>query len=289
MEYLLHIVVMIGIYAALSVSLDLIAGQTGLVSVAHAAFYGVGAYSLALTLDKFGGSIITGVLIGWVLAIIASLTISIPSLRLRADYFSIATFGLQVIFFNIVNNIDLTGGPRGIVVTPGTKLMLPFADRQATFAILAIILAALSYLAVFRISTSPMGRVLRAIREDEIFAKSLGKNVFYSKIAVVAVGAVLASTAGSLYAYYVGFIDPTSFTVTESIFLISMVIIGGAGSSYGPLFAAAILTILPEALRMIGLPTSIAPHLREMIYGGLLVLMIMVRPSGLFGSYRFGR
>ena len=131
--------------------------------------------------------------------------------------------------------------------------------------------------------------MLHAIREDEVFAKAHGKNTLYFKVTAFAVSAALAAMAGSLYAHYITYIDPTSFTVMESILIISMVIIGGAGSTWGPLVGAFVLVTLPEALRFIGLPSAVAANLRQIIYGSLLVIMMMFRPRGLVGKYGFSK
>jgi branched-chain amino acid transport system permease protein len=126
-----------------------------------------------------------------------------------------------------------------------------------------------------------------AIREDEVFALAAGKNVAAYKVAVFVIGSGMAAIAGALYAYYISFIDPTSFTVMESIFIISIVIIGGAGSLWGPVIGAVVLVTLPELLRFIGLPSSVAANLRQILYGGLLVAFMMWRPQGLVGKFRF--
>lgn len=136
---------------------------------------------------------------------------------------------------------------------------------------------------------APFGNVLRAIREDEIFAQSLGKNVSYYKVLVFAIGAGLVSIGGALYAYYITFIDPTSFTVTESIFMLSIVIVGGAGRLSGSVIGAVLLVSIPELLRFIGMPSSIAANMRQILYGGLLVIFMMFRPKGIFGEFGFRR
>jgi branched-chain amino acid transport system permease protein len=290
MDYLLHILVLVCIYATLTLSLDLLAGHTGLLSIAHAAFFGLGAYTSAILALRFGATFAMGVLMGMAVASVASLVASLPSQRLSDDYFVITTFGFQVIVSSVFNNwVGATRGPLGIPGIPpptifGWTFRTPFG-----FVVLAAALATLAYLVVDRVSTSPFGRVLRAIREDEVFAHSLGKNTHLFKVAVFALSAALAASAGSLYAHYIAYIDPTSFTVTESILVVSMVIIGGAGSRAGPVIGAAVLVILPEALRFIGLPGSAAANLRQIIYGTLLVIMLIVRPRGLVGKYGFGR
>lgn len=290
MEYILHVLVLVGLYVTLSVSLEILAGQTGLLSIAHAAFYGLGAYTSALLAVRLGAPFPLGVLVGMGIAALVSLVVSLPSLRLHDDYFVIATFGFQIILFSILNNwIDLTRGPLGIPGIPQPSIFGWAIRSQVGFVILAAVLAIFAFFVVELITISPFGRVLRSIREDEVFVKAMGKNTTWFKVVAFAVSAALAAAAGSLYAHYITYIDPTSFTVMESILIISMVIIGGAGSRWGPLIGAVVLVTLPEALRFIGLPSSVAANMRQIIYGALLVIMMMVRPRGLVGKYGFGR
>jgi branched-chain amino acid transport system permease protein len=156
------------------------------------------------------------------------------------------------------------------------------------FLLLSTLLAGLILLTAFRLVHSPFGRVLMAIREDEVFALAAGKNIAMYKVLVFVIGAAMASVAGVIYAHYISFIDPTSFTVMESIFIISIVIIGGAGSFWGPVVGAVVLVTLPEALRFIGMPSSVAANIRQILYGAALVACMMWRPKGLMGKYAFG-
>lgn len=296
MEYLLHILILVAIFAVLAVSLDLLAGHGGFLSIAQAAFYGLGAYTSALIVTSQWAhvighsSFVVGVLAGMVVAVAVSFVVSLPSLRLHDDYFVIATFGFQMILFSIFNNwMDLTRGPLGIPGIPQPVIFGWEVDSHLEFLLLSAVFASFAYLAVYLLTSSPFGRVLHAIREDEVFAQSLGKNTLRFKVTAFAVSAALAAMAGSLYAHYITYIDPTSSTVMESILVISMVIIGGAGSLWGPLVGAVVLVALPEALRFVGLPSSVAANLRQIIYGAFLVVVMMVRPKGLVGKYGFGR
>jgi len=290
MDYFLHIVILFCIYLVLTTSLDLAAGHAGLVSMGHAAFYGLGAYTSAMLAIYFGAPFLVGVVSGMAVAALASLGVSVPSLQLHDDYFVIATFGFQMILFSVFNNsIRLTGGPLGIPGIPEPSILGWSIRSRFSFVVLALIFAALGYLVTTLITSSPFGRVLRAIREDEVLTKSLGKDTLRFKVTTFAVSAALAASAGSLYAHYTTYIDPTGFTVMESILVMSMVIIGGAGSRWGPLVGALVLVTLPEALRFIGFPSSAGANLRQIIYGVLLVVMMMFRPRGLVGKYGFGR
>ena len=293
MAFLFHILILVCLYAVLAVSLDLIVGRLACLSICQAGFFGLGAYTSALLAVHFPWlpfGCFMGAAAGVGMAFAVSFIISLPSLRLHDDYFVIATFGFQVIIFSIFNNwTGLTRGPLGIPGIPQPVIFGWHVDTHLEFLALAAAFACFAYFVVYRITSSPFGRVLHAIREDEVFAKAHGKNTLYFKVTAFAVSAALAAMAGSLYAHYITYIDPTSFTVMESILIISMVIIGGAGSLWGPLVGAIVLVTLPEALRFFGLPSAVAANLRQIIYGALLVVMMMFRPRGLVGKYGFDR
>lgn len=286
MAYFLHILILINIYIIIAISLNLIAGYTGILSIAHAAFYGVGAYVAALMAVNFGTPFLLNLIAAMIVAGAVAAVVAFPSLRIHDDYLVIATFGFQMILFSIFNNwVSLTRGPLGIPGIPQPKIFGIAVTSHIGFLILTGVLALLVYLFARRLVNSPFGRVLKAIREDEIFAQALGKNVIRYKILVFVIGGALAAIAGTLYAHYVTFIDPTSFTILESIFMISIVIVGGAGSLTGSIAGAAVLIIIPEMLRFLGMPNAIAANMRQIIYGALLVVMMMFRPRGLVGEY----
>ncbi len=264
--------------------------NTGLVSLAHAAFFGIGAYTTGILAREYAIPAPVVVLAAMALAGVVSLGASLPALRLRDDYFVLGTFGLQLVATSIANNWSgLTGGPLGLPGIPVPTICGWALCRPWMFAVAACIGAACVFGVVARITTSPMGRVMRAIREDQTLAEAFGKNVTAVKVMVFAVSSMCASLAGCAYAYYMTYIDPTSFTVTESLLVLSMIIVGGLGSLWGPFIGAAALVALPEAMRFVGLPSSVAADLRQVGYGALLVLMIIVRPRGLVGCYALGR
>ena len=288
MEYIYHILFLVGIYSILSMSLNLVAGYTGLLSLNQAAFYGIGAYVAALMELKLGSPFLLNMTCAIIICTVSGAIVGIPTLRIRDDYFVIATFAFQVIVFSVLNNwISFTGGPMGLPGIPQPIIFGWKIDSHWEFLILAGIFAILTFLVCARIVRSTFGRVLKSIREDEVFAQASGKNVARYKVLVFMIGAGMASMAGVLYAYYISFIDPTSFTVMESIFIISIVIIGGAGSLWGPVVGAVVLVTLPEALRFIGMPSSIAANMRQIIYGAALVACMMWRPKGIMGEYSF--
>lgn len=288
MEYVLNILILIGIYTILAVSLNLLVGYTGLLSIAHAAFYGVGAYVAALMALKLHSPFLINVICAIILSCLFGVLMGIPSLRIHDDYFVIATFAFQVIIFNILNNwVAFTGGPMGLPGIPQPILFGIKISSHISFLIVLFFFCGVTILISRRLIQSPFGRVLKAIREDEIFTQAIGKNVAAYKVIVFVISAGMAAVAGVMYAYYISFVDPTSFTVMESIFIISIVIIGGAGSQWGPVVGAIVLVLLPEFLRFFGLPSSIAANIRQILYGSLLIVFMVWRPRGFMGEYAF--
>ena len=288
MTYLLHILILIGIYIILSSSLNLLAGYTGILSIAHAAFYGVGAYVAALMALKLHMPFVLNLVLAVLSSAILGVLVGFPSLRIKDDYFIIATFAFQVITFSVLNNlVSFTGGPMGLPGIPQPVIFGWSVSSHWEFLLITSLLAVFTLWVCRKIVISPFGRVLKAIREDEVFAQACGKDVASFKIKTFMASAGLASIAGVLYATYITYIDPTSFTVMESVFIISIVIIGGAGNLWGPVLGSVVLVALPELLRFIGLPNSVAANIRQMLYGGLLVAFMLCRPKGFIGEYTF--
>lgn len=288
MNYLLHILVLVNIYAVLSLSLNLLVGYAGLLSLCHAAFYGIGAYTGALLMVDAGLGFWSALPLAVVMTVLLSFSISVPALRLKGDYFVLASLGFQGIVFSVLRNwTSLTRGPYGISGIPqptffGIEISSPLAYVFFTGAI-ALVCVGLLHL----IGHSPFGRALKTIREDELAASALGKNVFRLKVKAFAISAGFAAVPGVLLAGYLSYIDPTSFTLLESIFILSIIIIGGTGNTSGPLLGAVLLIFLPEALRFLGVPNAIAANLRQITYGLILIIVLRFRPQGLSGEYRF--
>ena len=288
MEYLLHILVMTGIYIILTLSLNLVVGYTGLAALGHAAFSCVGAYASSLLALNYGVSPWIGLLVGACVAAILGVFIGAPSLRLKGDYLAIATFGLGVIVYSVAKNwMSVTRGPMGLPGIPGFSFFGIQLSSVWTYLILVAFFVFLTYFIIRRVVKSPFGRILRGIREDEVATLAMGKDVNKHKIMVFVIGAFFAGIAGSLYAHYITFIDPSSFTVMESIAILLMVVFGGMGSLGGSFVGAAILVIFPELLRFLGMPSSVAAPLRQMIYGLLLIVLMLYRPQGILGRYRW--
>ncbi len=288
MEYLLHILIIAGIYVILTMSLNLIVGYTGMAALGHAAFSCVGAYVSALLALNYGVSPWLGIFAAATAAAIVGIAISIPALRLRGDYLALATLGFAVIVYSIAKNwVDVTRGPLGLPGIPSFGLFGYSITGGWSFLLIVTAVILLTTLVINRIVGSPYGLVLRGIREEEVATATMGKNVERYKITVFGIGAFFAGMAGSLYAHYISFIDPSSFTIMESITILLMVVFGGMGTIRGSFIGAIILVVLPELLRFVGLPSSVAAPLRQMTYGLLLVVLMLKRPQGILGKYRF--
>ena len=274
---------MILLYVMLSQSLTLTAGYSGLISLAHAGFYGIGAYTTAILSINFGLSFWVTLPAAMMVSGILAVIISTIALRTVDDYFIIITLGIQVVAFSIMNNwMSVTNGPLGIPGIPAISIFGFALESKLSFLTLTFILTCFVFYFLRNIIRSHYGRVLISLSEDEIFTQSLGKRVYFAKVSSFTIGAIFAAIPGVLYAHYISYIDPTSFTVDESIFILSIVIIGGMRNLWGAAIAAAILIILPELLRFVGLPSSIAANMRQIIYGLALVFMMFQLSGGLF-------
>jgi len=275
MDYILHLAILICIYTILAQSLSLVAGNSGQTSLAQAGFYGIGAYTTALLTVNFGLPVFLTLLLAMVLSGLIAYIVSKAAIKTIDDYYIIITLGIQVVIFSIMNNWQaVTRGPLGIPGIPSIEVFSFAFDDKISFLLLSVFFVCSVWFILHNISTSPFGRVLRALSEDEVYTKSLGKDVQNAKIVSFVISSMFASIAGVLYAHYISYIDPTSFNIDESIFILSIVIIGGMRNLRGIFFAAFILVLLPEVLRFIGMPSSIAPNMRQIIYGLALILVI---------------
>ncbi len=285
--YVAHYLVMVGIYTILAVSLNLLVGYAGIFSLAHAAVYGIGAYASALVALKLGMGFWGGLIVAAVAGACAAALVGIPSLRVAGDYYIVASFGLQVVILTVFMNwTDLTNGHAGLAGIPRPRVFGLVIDNPFKYVALALVLAGLTYAVCHRLTNSAFGRTLRAVREDEIAAQATGKNVVLVKIVITAISSALGALGGSLYAHYITYINPSSFTLEESIFITSLVILGGTERLAGPVVGAFILLAVPEALKFLAIPDTVAAPMRQILYGGLLILFMFVRPEGILGRAR---
>lgn len=276
-----HLLTVMAIYAILAVSLNLVVGLTGLFNLGHAAFFGIGAYTSAL-LAFAGVPYPLCLLAAVLLPALAGVLVGLPTLRLRGDYLAMATLGFGEITRAVFRNwVGLTRGPMGLPGVPHPALLGLTIDTPTEWVVTAFVGLALAWLVAELVGRAPLGRALRAIREDELAVQALGKNPEPFKLQALALGAGLAGLGGSLYAHYIAFVDPTPFTLPTTIFLFLLIVLGGLGNHAGSVAAAFVLLAARESLRFAGLPPSVSAPLQQLVFSLLLVVLVIYRPWGL--------
>lgn len=288
MDYVWHIVTMMSLYVGLAVTLDVLVGRCGMISLAHVAFFGVGAYVAAICAKSLGASLAMCICIAAISGVCCSPVVALPAMRVRGDVYMLITLGIHTIFVDVCTNwTTVTGGSSGLFDIPPSQVWGMPLDTTSSWAAVSVLLAAVVYLVCALISRSPLMRSWAAIREDEIILAACGKSAWHGKLIAAAIACGGACALGAVYARYYGYIDPNAFNTTQSILVLSMVIVGGAGSATGPALGAAGLALLPEALRMAGVPGPLSSNLQQIAFGLLMTALMIVRPSGICGKYDF--
>lgn len=273
--------------AILGVSLNLVVGYTGLLSVTHAAFFGIGAYAVGILLTTTGVGFFTALLVGIIIAGLVSFLIGIVLSKFDNDYYALASLGFNVIIFSVfLNWQSLTRGPLGIPGIDRPEIFGFVFSSNTHFLVLALVILGLVFAGAQFIVHSSFGRALKAIRDDESALQVFGYRTTHFKLAIFMISAGMAAIAGALFASYITFIDPSSFMVMESVFVLSIVILGGLADNKGAVLGAIFLILLPEILRFVGMPSDIAAQMRQVIYGVLLIVLMLYRPQGFLGKYR---
>ncbi len=289
------------IWAILAVSLNLVVGFTGLLSVGHIGFFGIGAYTMAIltsdaaydqlrteAIPTFGWSFFAALPVCAVLAGLAAIAVGIVFNRFRDDIYVLVSFGFAVIAFNVfLSWRGLTRGAYGIhdIEKPAIGGWVLNGDLEflALVAVFLVAIVIISWLIV----TSSFGRVLTAIREDEQAAAVFGYQVTHFKLAIWVISAMMAGLAGGLFGSWTSFVDPNSFILLESILLVSIVILGGLASIRGSIIGAMAFVLLEEGMRFVPLlPDEFVGQARQVVLGVLLVLLMLFRPQGLAGRYK---
>jgi len=283
--YLLNLAQLAAIFGLLSVSLNILIGYGGIFSVAHAVFFGLGAYAGAhVALDLFP-DLLLAALAAALIAGLLSAALALPALRVRGEYFVIASLGLQMLATTVFTEAQaITGGLGGLVgIPPPTLVGFTLAD-PLVFLFCCLAFLALALALVRQLMRGSFGRALMALRDSETAAEALGKNVALIKTLAVVLGTAFAGIAGALFAFQEAFVNVESFTLDQSVLILAMVIIGGAGTLSGPLIGTLLLLLLPAALTFIPFipPTDIGA-VQQLIYGLAMTLLMIFRPAGLAG------
>lgn len=282
MEYILSLLVLIGLYIALSSSFNLIIGFGGLVSIAHPIFFALGAYTVGVLSVQFGLTPVLAIAAGGLVALAASFMLSLPSLRISGDYLLITSIGFQLGLIEIIKNLDFLGGASGLSGIPN----IVQSNRSLVFAAVSLALALGVVLFVRALIRGPYGRAIQAMRDDELAFSALGRNAMMIKITIFALGSGIAGVAGGIYAYYFQYLTPDQFQILQSAMILTMVVVGGMGSVWGPVVGAVLLITLPEAITFLNLPSGIMGPLQGVIFTLLVIIFLFVRPQGLVAPRR---
>jgi branched-chain amino acid transport system permease protein len=243
---------MIGLFIMLGVSLNLLLGYGGLVSMAQAAFFGVGAYAAALSARDLGLPFPLTLVVAIVVTTLLAGAVTFPALRVRGEYLILLTLAFQMVIYGLMLSwVDLTAGRTGISGIPRPRLFGKTLVTPAEFLPLIAAGALVTFAIAYRIGESPLGRVLKAMRDDETATLAIGKSVLRYKVLVFCVSGGLAGVAAGLFAHYQAFINPFSFNLDRSIFLVALVVLGGTGNLLGTVAGAILFVGLPEVLRFL--------------------------------------
>lgn len=287
MEFLTFLVFLGCLYTMLTSSFGLLMGIGRQFSMAHAGMWGLGAYSSAYVTLELAWPLWLGIPTALVFGALAGALVAIPALRVGVGvYLAIVTFAFQMVFVNLLTNLgDLTGGSRGMAGIPAFPSIGELSITQ-TVTVYTAIAAVLVVLLVHVWRRSAYGRVLLALGRDEKVLEGLGRDTRWLKIQLFALTGSLGALAGVFYAQYLGFISPESFSVHQSILLMTMLLIGGAFTTFGPVVGAWFFVLVPELLTRVGLPDSVAAALQQILFGLLLILFMIFRPMGIVSSRR---
>jgi branched-chain amino acid transport system permease protein len=268
----------IGVFGILALSANLITGTTGLLSLGHAGFYGIGAYTAALTAQAWHWPFFLTIPAAGLAATVAGVLLALPTMRLVGIYFAVATLGVgEIIHLTLLNWVGFTRGPMGISAIPSIAVpgLVPGGDITNYFAV-AVALAFAAFV-IHRLTHSYYGNALRSLREDDQCAEAMGLDVVRIKIEVFAFSCFFAGVAGALWAHTTNYISPGDFRFSESILILAMIVVGGLGSMPGAIIGAVLLIGLPEVLRVIG-------DYRMIVVGMVMFLSILFLPRGILGE-----
>lgn len=283
MGFLIDITELFGIYVMLTISLNFLVGNLGVMYVGHIAFFAVGSYCTAVFSNSLGWYPPVAMLLGVCLSALISLTLGIVTTRLASHYLLIASLGACEIVRSIANNSKFTGGAEGILV-PGHFLLPESVLSKFQVPIIILVFLALEIVFFYLLNKSPKGRLFYAVRDDSILLTMMGKSVNKLKIEALIISGIWASIAGSLFAHYSRYIDPTSFKVMDSLILLIAIMIGGIASAWGSVMAGGLLIIVPALIRFIQLPPSIISPMQQIIFAVILLVILRVKPKGITGK-----
>jgi len=288
-NYLLGVANLVGITLIAAVGLNILLGYCGQLSIGHAGFIAVGAYTAAVLTGTFELPFLVGLICAGLMAGLVGLIFGIPSLKVKGFYLGIATIAAQFIIIWFINHLSITGGFTGIAV-PYASIGGFVFDTEASQFYLIMTIAVLCVFFAKNLARTRIGRAFVAIRDNDLAAEVMGINLFYYKLLAFFIGCFLAGIAGSLLAHWIGFMNAEQFSISESILYIGMVIIGGMGSALGPILGVIFIRLLQQGVMFIApmlesafpaLPAGFASGISPMLFGVVIVLFLVLEPRGL--------
>ena len=284
MNFFLSYIILSQIYCIAALSTNLLVGVIGIFSVSQAAMMGIGAYTFALLTTAVGLPFPVAIVGAIVVCAALNVATSLPALRLAGDYFIVTSFGTQLVATAVfINWSEVTGGASGLAGIPAPMLFGYGSESPVVFVWLTSLFLALVALSYWLLMRSPYGRILHAIRQDEIAVVAAGRRVLRAKLGVSAVSGAYAGIAGALYAAFVSFIDPQSFEIHVSVLILTMVVVGGARTLAGSIIGPFLLMAVPQVLSLIDLPSTMLGPTRQLAFGVILVAFMLWRPQGIAG------
>jgi branched-chain amino acid transport system permease protein len=281
MDYLYSILILIGLFIILASSFDLVIGHCGLISIAHPIFYAIGAYVSAMLAKHNIMPIPLAMLSGGVVAFVASALVAVPALRVSGDYLLIASIGFQLGLIELAKHIHEIGGAGGLTNIP--SFLIRDYGRES-YVVLVLVLAGLTVLFIKWLTQGPYGRMMAAMRDDELAFSMLGRNAIWVKVSVFGIGSGIAGIAGGLYAHYFRFLEPDQFGLLQSSAVLTMVVVGGLRTAWGPVIGALVLQLMPQMITFFNLPPSVLGPLQGLIFTGLVLVFMFKRPQGLLAA-----
>jgi len=287
--YLLGVANLIGITVIAAIGLNILLGYCGQLSIGHAGFIAVGAYTAAVLTNTFELPFLVGLICAGLMAGFVGLIFGIPSLRVKGFYLGIATIASQFIIIWVINHLEITGGFTGIAVPYASIGSFVFKTEASQFYLIMVIAVMCTFFAK-NLARTRIGRAFVAIRDNDLAAEVMGVNLFYYKLLAFFIGCFLAGIAGSLLAHWIGFMNAEQFSIGESILYIGMIIIGGMGTALGPILGVILIRLLQQGIMFVAptleaalpaLPAGFATGIAPMIFGVIICLFLILEPRGL--------
>lgn len=283
-DYLINVVTLIAFLSILTLSLNIITGYVAYLNLGHVGFWAIGSYIFAILALK-GTDFFPAMLAGGFAAAISGLILGLPTLRLKSHFIAIASLGFTFIVYSLIINLgDLTRGPLGITGIPKPRILGYSFENSFSFMILTLLITLIAAFVIHRVLHSPFGKILETIREDEVAAKTLGKNTFSYKLQAFVLSAFFAGIAGALSSAYFGYIGPRGFLIPQEVFFLAALMVGGMGSFWGSIVGTILLQGIEEMSRFIPFSPNIVGPLRGIVYALILISVMLWRPNGIMGK-----